>query len=76
MERRKFLIALFGVLSVPASLVFANGQGKSHGKRHRNHPHCHARKKIPLEEIKAIFPQHLNRLRDEFLVFFEHVLLL
>jgi len=36
MERRKFLIALFGVLSVQASLVFANGQGKGHGKDKKN----------------------------------------
>jgi len=32
MERRKFLTRLFGVLSVSASLVFADGQGKGHGK--------------------------------------------
>jgi hypothetical protein len=32
MDCRKFLTGLFGVLSVPASLAFANGQGKGHGK--------------------------------------------
>jgi hypothetical protein len=32
MIRRKFFTRLFGVLSVPASLAVANGQGKGHGK--------------------------------------------